>query len=93
METESILCEYCKKPVLPHEALPVELENDNGVPYTAVFHGTATRNCAPLYALERLKTIAVKLQDALLRLADAEKEMQELDKDKEKEKEEGDDDA
>ncbi len=89
MDTETILCEQCKMPVLPHEALVVELEDDKERMRTAVFHKPPAE-CASIYSIERLKLIGFKLQELLRTLADAQQELREQNKDK---GEEEDDDA
>ncbi len=90
MDTETILCEQCGKPVLPHEALVVELEDDKKQMRTAVFHKPPAE-CASIYSIERLKLIGFKLQELLRTLADAQQELREQNKDKDNGEGEDDD--
>ena len=72
--TATIECFYCHQPVLASDALPCSFEDENGGEFIAVFH-KPPKECAPLYAVERLETIALKLQLIYKNLFDAQKQL------------------
>jgi hypothetical protein len=57
---ETAECTYCKKPVCASEAYPVHVTRRDGTEAIAIFHGPP-EPCGLLWALDRMKGIAVEL--------------------------------